>query len=474
VNHGDEIGALAASFNHMRESIATREDQIMRLAYTDSLTGLPNRAKFGERMDLALAHAKRTRGTIAVLVMDLDRFKYINDTLGHPAGDKVLLEVARRLEALLRDTDIIARLGGDEFAALLPSSDTLRVTTLAQDILATLQTPVVLDDQVVDIGGSIGVASFPEHGTDPSTLLRCADVAMYKAKRANIGFAMYDQRYDRDNLQHLSLLGELRRAMAQGELCLYYQPKIAVSEPCMVGVEALIRWNHPQRGFLPPSEFIPFAEQTGAIRAITRWVIEAAVEQCGKWQREGMALSVSLNISARDLLDRELPEILQGVLRAQQVPPQRICLEITEGALMEDSPRSEDTLQRLHNLGVGLAVDDYGTGYSSLTYLKHLMVDELKIDRSFIMGMTESSEDAAIVRSTIELGHSLGLSVVAEGVQSDRILSMLRDLGCDQAQGFYVGVPFAAGHLKEWLKLSPWRAGLGPRATPKVRKLLAA
>jgi diguanylate cyclase (GGDEF)-like protein len=448
----DEIGELAASFNHMLDGISTREEEILRLAYEDTLTALPNRAMFLDRLQQAVLTARRTNDPVSVMMLDLDRFKVINDSLGHTAGDQVLREVAHRLRELLRDSDTVARLGGDEFAVLLPTGTSDGVAIVAQRILRTLEAPIMLEGQPVDIGASIGVACFPEHDDEGDSLLRHADVAMYVAKRANSGYAIYDPRYEEGRQTQLSLLSELRRAVENEELSLFYQPKIDLKTGAIRRAEALVRWIHPTRGFVPPVEFIPFAEQTGYIKRVTRWVVERAVQQAGEWHRDRLDVAISVNISTRDLMGNELVDLVPALLQKHAVPAEQLCLEITESGFMEDPARALETLGRLHALGLRLSVDDFGTGYSSLAYLKKLPVRELKIDRSFVMHMVEDEDDATIVRSTIELGHNMGLEVVAEGVEDRAGLEFLKRLGCDQVQGYYISKPLPTPQFVEWLK----------------------
>lgn len=455
VTRADEIGALANTLNHMREGIAEREQEILRLAYRDTLTGLPNRVLFHDRLEHAIVNAHRTGRTLSVLMMDLDRFKYVNDSLGHGVGDHVLREVAQRLSGLLRQADTIARLGGDEFAILLENVDERHVNRVALKILHTLEQPIDYEAQPLDVGSSIGIAHFPEHGENSSKLLRNADIAMYVAKRNKSGHAVFDASYDTHQQQHLSLLSEIRQAVEGGQLRVYYQPKIGIASSTIEGVEALLRWEHPRRGFVSPADFIPFAENTGYIKVLTGWVLEQAIRQCDAWRRDGISLRVSVNISARDLLNRELPELIEQLLDRYGTPASLLCLEITESGFMEDPVHSLRVLERLHDLGVQLSIDDYGTGYSSLSYIARLPVDELKIDRSFIKQMNDATT-ATIVRSTIDLGHSLGLKVVAEGVEDEVDLRTLRLFGCDQAQGYFMSRPLPVKELEEWLRVSPW------------------
>jgi diguanylate cyclase (GGDEF)-like protein len=452
VEHKDEIGQLAVSFNHMLDGIVSREKEILRLAYEDGLTGLPNRAMFSEQLGQSVRMAKRSTAALAVLLFDMDRFKTINDTLGHPTGDQALREVGMRVRRALRDSDIIARLGGDEFAVLLASGGADNAKVVAEKIHAALEEPFVIDGQTMDMAASIGIARFPEHGEDASALIRAADVAMYQAKRTKARYAIYDPSHDVRRQEFLTLAGELRRAVEAGELVLHYQPKMNLAENRVTSVEALVRWRHPQRGFVEPSEFIPFAEQTGYIGAITRWVLSRAIEQCGVWERTGLRIRMSVNISARDLRQGdELVHFIASALQAAELPAGMLCLEITESALMDDPLSAQSALRKLRELGVATSIDDYGTGYSSLAYIKQLPVNELKIDRAFVSGMEADRRNAAIVRSTIELGHNLGLTVVAEGVETDHELAELRRFGCDDAQGFLFARPMPAASLERWL-----------------------
>jgi EAL domain-containing protein (putative c-di-GMP-specific phosphodiesterase class I) len=318
-----------------------------------------------------------------------------------------------------------------------------------------MEQPIVIDGQSMDTGSSIGIARYPEHGDDASELMRAADVAMYAAKRAKIGHAEYDPSLDNDRAAHLTLLGELRRAVEQGQLKLMYQPKLTLADGRIGAVEALVRWHHPERGMVAPNDFIPFAEQTGYITRITRWVVGEAVRQCGVWRREGLDIRISINASTRDLQVREdLPGLLKTALVEHDVPGNLICVEITEGALMDDPIGARKILRALHDMGVTLSIDDYGTGYSSLAYLKELTVNELKIDRSFVVGMHDDAQSLAIVRSTVDLGHNLGLHVVAEGVESQADIDMLRSVGCDAVQGYGIARPMDAGSVPARIHLA--------------------
>jgi diguanylate cyclase (GGDEF)-like protein len=447
----DEIGELARRFDLMREGIAAREDQILRLAYRDVLTNLPNRTLFNDRLGVALEQARRARTPLTVLLMDLDRFKHINDTLGHHAGDQALQQVALRLDKLMRKSDTTARLGGDEFAVLLSEADAEAGTQVARKILQVLEEPITLEGQQLDVRASVGIASFPLHGADAPSLLRQADSAMYAAKRGNTGFAVFDPRRDERSDAQLSLLGELRRALDRDELRLAFQPKIDIASGQVQGAECLLRWMHPERGMMAPLHFIPFAEQTGFIRHITAWVIERAVAQCGAWRSAGRSLKLAINISAPDLLGSQLPVLVAEALERHQVPAELLIMEITESSIMQEPARAIELLRELNALGVALSIDDFGTGYSSLAYIKQLPVHELKIDRSFTRHIVTDRKDRAIVLATVGLGHNLGLNVVAEGIEDAACLEALRELGCDTAQGYYIARPLEAGDFEAWL-----------------------
>ncbi len=459
VTSKDEIGALAEAFRHMREGIAAHEGEILRLAYKDQLTDLPNRALFNDRLAGAVNLARRNGSPLAVMIMDLDRFKHINDTLGHAIGDKLLREVGTRLRSVLRESDTVARLGGDEFGVLLPTGSEARIVDVVRKIMDCIGKPIDCDGQWLDIGASIGIARFPEHGDNPSMLIRHADIAMYLAKAANSDFAFYDPAHDGTQQEQLSLLGELRRAVERNELRMFYQPKIDLRTGRTKGVEALVRWMHPTRGIVPPIEFMPFAERTGFVRTVTRWVLQTALQRCGQWLADGIRLQVSVNISVRDLQNPDLPDIVGGLLASCAVPAELICLEITESSFMENPQRALHTLGRLRALGVRLSIDDFGTGFSSLAYLRKLRVHEMKIDRTFIAAM-EDENDLVIVRSTIELAHNLGLHVVAEGIEDERSFARLRAMGCDEAQGYFMSRPLPEEKLLEWLRESPF--GVSP------------
>jgi diguanylate cyclase (GGDEF)-like protein len=473
IRRNDEIGVLAEGMDHMRAGIAEREQRILKLAYEDPLTQLPNRSHFAEALETGLRRAQAEDRALAILIMDLDRFKYVNDTLGHGVGDHVLQEVAKRLRSLAGGARCIARLGGDEFAVLIEDASPAAVNRLAEQIVTALVQPILYQEQPLDVGASIGIALFPLHAMDSQNLVSNADIAMYVAKRTHSGYSVYDSSYDTSQQEHLSLLSELRRAVERGELRLHYQPKLTLSSSRVAAAEALLRWNHPVRGLIPPAVFIPFAEHTGYIKALTHWVLREAVQQCSTWRREGRELQVSVNISARDLTSRDLPDWIAALLAEHSVPPGMLCLEITESGFMEDPQHAQKVLDRLAELGVQLSIDDYGTGYSSLSYIMRLPVKELKIDQAFVSRMSENPDLATIVRSTIELGHSLGFKVVAEGVEDSRGLALLRELGCDCAQGYYLSPPLAADQFISWLdgELPARRAAEDPAGAAQAEQV---
>ena len=427
-------------------------DSLRHQATHDALTELPNRVLLQDRLTQALADAARDATPIALLLLDLDRFKEINDTLGHHVGDQLLQRIGPRVLELLCGADTMARLGGDEFAVLLPGAEEAAATALATEILAALAVPFMLEGQSLDVGASIGIALAPAHGDDAATLLRHADVAMYVAKRGHQGHAVYDPAQDGNNPLRLGLMGELRAAIAQGELLLYYQPKLDHTSGRVSGVEALLRWPHPVHGLIAPDQFIPLAEQTGLIAPLTWWVLETALAQCQTWARAGLLLGVAVNLSARTLHDLALPARITALLATYGVPAGLLTLEVTESALMADPTRALNVLTQLAEQGVCLAIDDFGTGYSSLAYLKRLPVHQLKIDRSFIQHLVEGGADAAIVASTIGLGHHLGLRVVAEGVETAEAWQLLAASGCDVSQGYHLSRPVTATELERWLR----------------------
>ncbi len=451
VDREDELGALADSFNRMQRGIAQREQQIAHQAHHDSLTSLPNRASLQERLDRAIEVAKAHGQTLAVLMLDIDRFKEINDTMGHAIGDRVLIEMGRRLRASLDDRDMLARFGGDEFVVLLEGRSGEELEHAAEALCQTATLPIRVDAMELFLDTSLGMAIYPEHGATAEDLLRRADIAMCDAKQAHVRMQVYQTGRDAMHLYRLSLVNDLRRAIPNGEMELYYQPKLNLNSRKVGHVEALVRWNHPQHGLIPPNDFVPLAEHSGIIRMLTDWVMHEVIRQCAEWSDQDLEIGIALNLSAMDLSCGELPEVLSSYLAKYDVDPARLILEVTETAVMRDAVYALEVLNRLRDCGVQLAIDDFGTGYSSLSHLKRLPVNELKIDKSFVLTMADDSDDAVIVRSTIELAHNMGLKVVAEGVEDARTLEMLRGFHCDIAQGFLISRPLPVKQATAWL-----------------------
>jgi diguanylate cyclase (GGDEF)-like protein/PAS domain S-box-containing protein len=421
-------------------------------AMHDPLTGLANRTLFRNQIDEALNARRGADARAAVLVMDLDGFKEINDSLGHAAGDDLLVELGRRLNAAVRDSDTVARLGGDEFGVLLPHASVPDgVVRAVERIQTAIEAPIMLEGLSLSLEASIGIALYPDDGKYVETLLGCADAAMYYAKEEKSGSVFYDNSLVRQDTARLTLMGELRRALDEHELVLYYQPKAILADGEVHAVEALLRWNHPVRGFIPPDDFIPMAQRTGLIKPLTLYVIDEALRQSRSWLDDGLRLAIAVNLSPRNLVDAGFPTQVAGLLERWHIEPSLLEFEITESAMLADPTRTKLILEQLAAMGIRLSVDDFGTGYSSLAYLKRLPVSEIKVDRSFVMNMDEDEDDAIIVRSTIDLGRNLGLDVVAEGVESEQVWDRLKALGCTAAQGYYLSRAVPAVELQTWL-----------------------
>ena len=425
-------------------------------ALSDPLTRLPNRNMFADRVQQALLANKRSGTDLAVLVLDIDRFKEINDTLGHHCGDELLMAIGPRIQTALRQSDTVARLGGDEFAILLPSVEgASHALEVAERILACLRDPFAVGGLSLDAEASMGIAIAPSHGEDFNELLQHAEVAMYVAKKSRVGVSLYDIALDTYNPARLSMLSELRRAIEDDELELYYQPKIILANQELYGAEALLRWNHPERGLVMPDEFIPFAEHTALIGPLTEWVINRAMTDVRRWLDRGRAVIVSVNVSTHSLLDHRLCATVQEILDRHNVPSRLLMIEITETAIMTDPAKAREVLIALDALGVELSIDDFGTGYSSLAYLRTLPVHELKIDRSFVMSMRSQNGDAVIVRSVIDLGRNLGLRVIAEGVEDADTRERLLANGCEIGQGYLWSRPVPVVGIEALLDLQP-------------------
>ena len=471
-----EIRALAETFNEMRAELAELYQRYDELAYFDPLTRLPNRSLFKDRLEQMILLGERRGERFAVMLLDLDDFKEVNDSLSHDIGDALLKEVAGRLSKILRasttlarvgnDKDAcfllingdgshstVARLGGDEFAILLPHlngvEDALRV---ASRINQALQSPVVIDSHSISVTASLGLALYPDHGKQGELLLRRADIALCAAKMEQRDIVIYDYHYEQQGAQHLELKAELRKAIETGGLSLHYQPKLDCRSGRVGAVEALVRWRHPVLGEIDPAQVIQLSEYKGFIGSLTEWSIDHALAQNRAWRQAGVELQVAINISSRVLYDLSLPEKIERALKRHELQPGAICIELREEATMVDQKQVMQTLERLNGMGIRLSIDDFGSGFSSLSFLKTLPVEEIKIDRSFISEMVTSGDDANIVRAAADLAHNLGLEVVAEGVEDGQTLEMVKRIGCDFAQGYFVGEPLAADELLSWVK----------------------
>lgn len=425
-------------------------------ALHDQLTDLPNRVLLYERIDQAIKDARRGNNKIAVLIMDLDRFKEINDTLGHQCGDALLQQVAPRLKSAVRESDTVARLGGDEFAVVLPKAGLEESVNIAEKISLAIDGPFIVEGHNLNVGISIGIALYPDDGIDSQTLVRRADVAMYVAKRSEQQYSVYTTDQDQYTLNRLMLIGELRHAISEKQLVVYYQPKVNIQQRRVCGVEALVRWQHPQHGLLLPESFIDLAEKAGLIRGLTMWVIEETARQASEWQRNGVFIPVSVNLSIKNLQDKDLSSQIENIIRKNDLRCSSYTLEITESSMMSEPDKAYEVISQLSKLGLNLSIDDFGTGYSSLAYLKQLPAGEIKIDKSFIIDMMEDDNDAVIVRSIIDLSHNMGRKVTAEGVESKDIYDLLEILGCDMAQGYHVCKPLPPDELFVWLLQSKW------------------
>ncbi|HWD70282.1 MAG TPA: EAL domain-containing protein [Solirubrobacteraceae bacterium] len=447
----------------MIENITDRrraESELMRQAEInefqalhDPLTGLPNRVLFSERIGHAILQAERQKKKLAVALIDLDRFKEINDSLGHSAGDHLLISVGKQMVDALRASDTVARLGGDEFGLVLPElADADALSPVLERLQAALEEPIQVQSLPIGIEASIGIAIYPDHGADAQTLIQRADIAMYESKRDGLSHVFYDASTHDHDVTNLTLVAELRRAISERELVLYYQPKAALESGLVTSVEALVRWMHPERGLVAPDAFIPLAQETSLIGPLTLYVIEEALRQVRGWREQGVELSIAVNLSTRNLLDRGFPELVKQLLERWDVRAEELELEVTESSMLANPTRAKAVLNELSELGIRLSIDDFGTGYSSLAYLRELPVDEIKIDRSFVIGMGTEEGDAVIVRSTVDLGRNLGLEVVAEGVETLEHWEQLRELGCNTAQGYFLSRPVPADELCTWLR----------------------
>jgi diguanylate cyclase (GGDEF)-like protein len=450
----DDIGMLARRVNLLVATSAAREKRILESALLDALTGLPNRTLLTERIRHSLAISARTRGRFAVAVIDLDRFKIINDSLGHSTGDAVLREVARRLRTTVRDSDTVARIGGDEFVLLLHGGRE-SVREVARRILEAMKPPLEHRGQSIEIGMSIGIAMHPDHGANDRTLLLHADTAMYRAKRRRGGFEIYDPDSVQEPQQrsYMEILAELRTALDAGQIALDWQPRLDLSSGLICGIEGLLRWNHPTRGKLHPADFLPAAERTGYMRELTRWVVQQGTRFSAALGERGLDLVVSLNVAAMDIESKEFAGTIAQILREGRMRPERLSLEITEKGLASNSEQSCRNLEELSRLGVRVSLDDFGTGLSTIEQMQKLHLKEVKIDRSFVTGMNQNRANQQIVRSMIDLGKQLGVRVVGEGVESVTEMRELASMGCNEIQGYYIAKPMNADEAIAWVEM---------------------
>jgi len=446
-----EIQNLITAFSEMSYQVSVRQNELEHRALHDSLTALPNRALLLDRIKHGIVSSKRSESNLSLLIIDLDNFKEVNDTLGHMAGDNLLIEVGERIKKRLRDVDTVARIGGDEFSVLLPHTNEEQAITISKKVLACLKESISIENVQVSISASIGITVYPHHGDDVNTLLRHADIAMYVAKRHKLGFEVYNQEQNEHSITRLSMTKDFRDAIENQHLTLHFQPIYDLNTDKIVSLEALSRWNHAVHGYVSPEKFVALAEQSGLINELTYWVLNSAVKQISLWHKINNDLTVAVNLSVYSFKDPNFITEVNSILNKYNFPSSKLKLEITESAMMENPIQAIEMLSELHDMGVQLSIDDFGTGFSSMTYLKRLPVDELKIDKSFVIELEKDESNDAIVRSTIDLAHNLGLKVVAEGVETKNAHNLLRDYKCNMAQGYYMSRPIAAPELEELL-----------------------
>ena len=453
VNSNDEIGQLGATLNTMQHEVSRREYRILHQTQHDDLTDLPNRYLVRDRIETAIGRAERGRSPFTVVMLDIARFKKINDTLGHPIGDILLRETANRLLRRQRKTDTVARMGGDDFLLLLENTDLATSRILVeQEVLPLLSSPLLLENIEINLKFNCGFVEYPTHGDNATSLLRRSEIALYEAKRGHRGSAVYEQGRDESHRRELAIVSDLDKAMETGQLRLFYQPQLTMATGEITHAEALVRWMHPVFGLLAPDEFISVLEQTGTINRLSQWVLNEAARQCGQWRQRGLELSIAVNLSALDLLEPALLQQISNVVHQHGISPNHLILEITESTIMQDATSAWAVLRQLQQAGYRIAIDDFGTGYSSLAQLKSLPVCELKIDKSFVQGLTATSQDSVIVKSTIELAHSMRLGVVAEGIETEEGLHLLQSYGCDTGQGYFISKPMTAVEFESWYR----------------------
>ncbi len=418
----------------------------------DAITALPNRLLLMDRLEQAIQSALRQKASLAFFILDIDGFKEINDTLGHYSGDRLLKQVVTRLQGTIRKSDTLARVGADEFAILMQVEPSKKnIMHIVRKVQKIFIEPFPLETLAIEVQASIGIAIFPNHGKEMDTIMQRANVALYAAKQDSKKYTIYSKQLDQNSPHRLTMMGELRQAIKNDELILYFQPKVNLHTQKVIGVEALVRWEHPEHGFMTPDEFIPMAERTGLITPLSIWVLNHALAQAEEWHRQNIKLSIAINLSPVTFLDTELPNLIIGMLSLYNIPPNYIILEITESSMINDPSLAMEIMKRLTNSGIKISIDDFGTGYSSLAYLRELPTSEVKIDKSFVTDMLKKDNDAVIVQAIIDLGHNLSLNVVAEGVEDKETAIQLKKLGCDVLQGYYISKPKPNDELLKWL-----------------------
>ncbi len=436
---------------NLYQRLANQKSEIEHKSRHDPLTLLPNRQSIGGIIQDAMNSNDDNKENLLLCLVDIHGLKEINDSLGHECGDIILRQISERLDDSLRSSDRVGRFGGDKFAVILTHSKTSIVDEICHRLLGSLDSPFHVDDRSLFIGATLGIASYPDHADNPQSLIQKAEIALHKAKDSGKDFVIFETQHDKGNLEKLHLANDLRNAIRDGDLELHYQPQLDLRTGKIAGVEALSRWIHPKHGFISPDTFIDIAERTGIIKQLTEWVLATAIKQCAEWQKSYGSLTMSINLSARNLHDETLGKQISRLIRHWQVIPEKICLEITETAMMADPEHAMRLLNELDQLGVKISIDDFGTGYSSLGYLKKLPVDEIKIDKSFVMNMKDDENDASIIRATVGLAHDLGLSVVAEGVENQESQDLLHTLNCEYAQGYHICKPAPAEEISKLL-----------------------
>ena len=455
VKSRDEIGELQKAFKTMQSAISVREQEIRHLAYHDQLTRLPNRLMFENTLHELIREASPNKVRFSIIMIGIESLHEIVNVLGHDIGDQLIKLAGEKLVNEIEEVEILARISSDSFAILLTDCDDNNLRDISDKIARMFSEPMTIEGNNIDVFIDMGAACFPAHSENGKLLIQHADVALFKARQTGEKFVIYDHALDQHQ-NNLSLMGELRTGILRKEISLYYQPKVDLVEGRISHVEALVRWEHPERGFMPPDQFIPLAESTGNIHSLTRWVLEEAVRQSSQWAEKNIKLGIAVNISASDLLRGNLKKTMASLVTEYQVDPSLIVFEITESALMENPDEAVSVLKDLKNLGLQLSIDDYGTGYSSMEYLKRLPVDELKIDKSFVLDIGHNKTDQIIVKSAIELGHDLGLKIIAEGIEDEITFEFLKSKHCDIGQGYYFSKPLTPDQLERWMIESPW------------------